>query len=144
MRKFYWILLLAFTGLIFFHSSLPAADSNLESYFFAKIFQSLLMLIGRPEDLPAVNHFVRKAAHYTEFFIQALLLCKAFSSLGLSRMSSAGCILFLGLATAVTDEYIQLFSPGRAGMIVDVILDFSGTLTAFFCYQLWSMRRKDD
>lgn len=34
-----------------------------------------------------------------------------------------------GLLTAVIDETIQLNVPGRAGMITDVWLDFSGVLT---------------
>lgn len=39
--------------------------------------------------------------------------------------------MLAGLSTAVIDETIQLFVDGRAGMIKDVLLDFSGVVTGF-------------
>jgi VanZ family protein len=33
---------------------------------------------------------------------------------------------FVCLATAVIDEFIQYFSPGRSAEVRDVLLDFSG------------------
>ncbi len=39
--------------------------------------------------------------------------------------------MLAGLSTAVIDETIQLFVEGRAGMIKDVLLDFSGVVTGF-------------
>ena len=33
------------------------------------------------------------------------------------------------LLTALTDETIQLFVPGRSGQVTDVWIDFSGVLT---------------
>ena len=36
-----------------------------------------------------------------------------------------------GLLTALTDETIQLFVPGRSGQVTDIWIDFSGVMTAF-------------
>ena len=40
--------------------------------------------------------------------------------------------LFFGLLTAVIDETIQLYVPGRSSSVKDVLLDFSGVLTGLF------------
>ena len=34
-----------------------------------------------------------------------------------------------GLLTALTDETIQLFVPGRSGQVTDIWIDFSGVMT---------------
>ena len=56
-------------------------------------------------------------------------------------------VFFAGLGTAFVDETIQLFSEGRAGMITDMWIDFSGVvlgtaimLLFYFVYQ--RIRRK--
>jgi VanZ family protein len=38
-------------------------------------------------------------------------------------------MLFGLLLVPVIDEFIQLFSAGRAGMVQDILLDFSGAVT---------------
>ncbi len=43
-----------------------------------------------------------------------------------------------GLLTALTDETIQLFVPGRSGQVTDVWIDFSGVLTGLLSrWSLW-------
>ena len=37
--------------------------------------------------------------------------------------------LIHGLMVAIIDESIQLFVPGRSGLITDVFIDFSGVIT---------------
>ena len=40
-----------------------------------------------------------------------------------------GWPLLAGLMTALTDETIQLFSPGRSSQVTDVWIDFAGVVT---------------
>ena len=40
------------------------------------------------------------------------------------------------ILAAVVDEYIQLFSLGRDGKVMDVLLDFSGALCAWLWYRI--------
>lgn len=73
--------------------------------------------------------FIRKTAHFT------IYLCLGVSSLGLFStykfknsktdkfLAFVLCVLY-----SVSDEIHQLFVPGRAGMISDVILDSTGAL----------------
>lgn len=70
----------------------------------------------------AIDHPVRKLAHATEYAILALLW---FGALG-SQVKSVG-IAFL---YACTDEFHQLFVPGRAGLFTDVLIDTSGATVA--------------
>jgi len=75
------------------------------------------------------DHWLRKLAHFGEFGLLGtelsllMLLNGAFGGQGI-----ANC-LFAGLLTAVADETIQLFS-GRGSQVQDVLLDFSGVITA--------------
>lgn len=72
-----------------------------------------------------LQHIVRKTAHFLEFSLQGFLLSGCFSR---SFREKAVYVLFLGLLTACTDEYLQLFFAGRGSQIQDVFLDFSGTV----------------
>ena len=83
-----------------------------------------------PDDfahIELVHFLVRKAAHFTEYFILGVLL----SLTGREAQWKKGMLLpwILGTMVACCDETIQLFSDGRAGQITDVMLDSSGVLT---------------
>ena len=134
MRKLYGIAALAFTGFIFYNSSLPASVSDENSYYFVNLVAGINALLDKPVPLEEMNHYIRKTAHFTEYFVQALLLCNVFQT---DRKNSHSCILLLSLLTAVLDEYIQLFSPGRSGQVTDIMLDFSGAFTGWLACQLW-------
>ena len=112
----------------FVHSMMPASVSSAESNSFVMILRSFFQIFGvAPEAVPGL---VRKLAHYTEFsVIGAMLTSSAYSFDRIKPYRYLVQVLFVGLLTAVTDETIQLFVEGRAGMIVDVWIDFSGVLT---------------
>jgi len=137
MRKHLWIITLFFTGLIFYNSSLPAAESDEMSYFFVKLVAEINSFLDKPVPLSRMNHIIRKMAHFTEYFVQALLLCNAFQAARIARKDSHGYILLLSLMTAMFDEYIQLFSPGRSGQVTDIMLDFAGGFTGWMSFQVW-------
>ena len=48
----------------------------------------------------------------------------------------------LGLAVAVSDEYIQLHAPGRSALVTDVILDFSGVFFIWLTREVWSWAKR--
>ena len=137
MRKLYGIAALAFTGFIFYNSSLPAPVSDEISYYFVNLVAGINAFLDKPVPLEEMNHYIRKTAHFTEYFVQSLLLCNAFQTDRADHKNSRGCILFLSLLTAVLDEYIQLFSPGRSGQVTDILLDFSGGFSGWLSFQLW-------
>lgn len=69
---------------------------------------------------------VRKAAHVTEFavfYFSLLFACYHWDLRGKKLLWTA---LALTVFYACTDEFHQLFVPGRAGQIRDVLIDSSG------------------
>ena len=72
--------------------------------------------------------WLRKLAHFTEFAAlgaELLFLAAVRRRLGLQAASNCA---FAALLAALTDETIQLIS-GRNSQVLDVLLDFSGSLT---------------
>lgn len=135
MRYFWLLLVVVLTAVIFVNSSLPATESGKLSGFVAQFVAQLAQLV----DITLkgdVEHTIRKLAHFLEFACLGLLWCKTFASFRVSNRTSTGYILLLCLLTAVTDEYIQLFSLGREGKVMDVLLDFSGAACAWLWYRI--------
>lgn len=141
MQKVLWVILLAaFTMLIFLSSSLPMSESGKLSSLVADFLQRLLILA----DISAegnLEHLLRKLTHFMAFAIQAWLLCRTLSEFKIANRAANGYILFLGLLTAVVDEYIQSFAPGRTSAVNDVLLDFSGTLSMWLACRIWQWSR---
>ncbi len=117
------------TGFIFFNSLMPADVSDGESLTVLEIINTFLKSLGIPGEVS--NFFVRKAAHFSEFALLAFLLAATMNSCGLKISKMAVPALFIALVVAVTDETIQIFTPGRASLVTDVIVDFSGSVAGF-------------
>ena len=143
MRKYFCIIAVFFTALIFYNSSLPAPASDKMSNFFVKLLSGINSFMEKPIPLSQMNHIIRKTAHFLEYYVQALLLCNAFQADRIDRKGSHGYILLLSLMTAMIDEYIQLFSPGRSGQVTDILLDYSGGVTGWLSFQLWKWMKKN-
>ena len=116
--------LLAATLLFMWGNSLQSPErSQAESGRVLKAVRPLLELaLGEGN---VTEHLVRKLAHFTEYTALGLELT-ALAMLRRRRgwQSAVNC-LSAGLAAAVTDETLQLFS-GRGSQVQDVLLDFSG------------------
>ncbi len=112
----------------FIHSSMPSGVSSDESESVLGILQSILDSLGINIELSHL--FIRKMGHFAEYTaIGMLLVSCAYSFNRIKPYKYYSQILFVGLFTAVCDEAIQLNVEGRAGMVADVLLDFSGVLT---------------
>ena len=132
--KRFTIIIFALTAAViafaFIHSSMPADVSQEESVGVLDFLVRILKALGLSAEL--TDHIVRKAAHFTEFTAMGMLFTSCaycFDRLRPYRFTSQ--IMLAGLSTAVIDETIQQFVDGRAGMIKDVLLDFSGVVTGF-------------
>lgn len=101
------------------NSLLDGADSSSVSGFVGDL---LAVILG-----PWVQEaafLIRKLGHFTEFFLLGFLL--AWNGKLWRKPAAYG--LLGGLLASLTDETIQSFVPGRASMVTDVWLDFSGVL----------------
>lgn len=120
--------------MIWGHSFMPASVSSNESNFVLSAFNDFISTLGTNWQITAFA--VRKAAHFSEFFILGLLFTKALRTVFAAwPLPFDSCTLSMGLFVAVCDEFIQYFSPGRASLISDVMIDFSGVVCAvFLCF----------
>lgn len=110
------------------NSMMPGSDSSQMSSSVLDIAHALLQAIGLPYEW-LTSFLVRKAAHFTEYAVLAVLASKAFDPVArLGRVQVLALAAFLVLVPAL-DETIQLFVPGRCGQPTDVLLDCCGALT---------------
>lgn len=112
---------------IFSNSLMNASTSSSKSMGVRAIVNSIINKLGI--DFEFTDHIVRKGAHFAEFMLLGILLTLILIAFDLNLYKNITIPLFIGLFVAVLDEFIQLFVEGRAGLVSDVVLDFSGLLT---------------
>ena len=76
----------------------------------------------------AIEGFVRKGAHMTEYAILAILFYAWLGRWQLSRRRMICTAVFLTILYACSDEFHQLFVAGRAGRVSDVLVDSAGAV----------------
>jgi VanZ family protein len=96
--------------------------------------------------LLVMHHYIRKGAHFTEYFIFSLLLSRGIKAgqRG-ARVGWALTAVVLVACYASLDELHQAFVPGRQAAIADVLLDISGGVAAQVVaglFSLWSSSRE--
>lgn len=94
---------------------------------FLQTHPSVLSLLA---DTDRLHFFVRKAGHFTEYFVLGLLVLYAVRRTLRSLLSMTLTLCTLWATVPGIDETIQRFVPGRAGMMRDVFIDMSGFGTA--------------
>jgi VanZ family protein len=83
------------------------------------------------QTLLLMHHYIRKCAHFTEYFILSLLLLRGIR--GENRgMRLAWALMAIALVAcyAALDEFHQSFVPGRTAAVGDVMIDTSGGVAA--------------
>lgn len=77
-----------------------------------------------------IDYPVRKLAHASEYTVLGILYSLSVLSVSaVPKRKKLLCTAFpLGVLYAMSDEFHQLFVPGRAGRVSDVLIDSSGVL----------------
>ncbi len=122
--------LIIWATLIFIGSSNLLSASN-TSLFLARPLH-WLFLQASDATLRVLHFALRKAGHFTEYAILALLAARAFrtSSRELLRSRWFWVSLLLVVAYSLSDEFHQSHVPSRTGSIYDSMIDSAGGLTA--------------
>jgi VanZ family protein len=118
---------------IFYMSSKPGDESAGISLKVVKIVQKTFGLSEEATD--TVNFVVRKAAHFTEYFVLAMLVTSTYISFYKGKLNIS-FILLMCVLVALSDEYLQSFISGRGSMVRDVFIDFGGAITAMLTFLL--------
>lgn len=74
----------------------------------------------------AIEGYVRKAAHMTEYAVLSILLYLWLERWQLAVFKRSILAAFLAVLYAASDEVHQLFVRGRAGSLRDVMIDSAG------------------
>lgn len=135
----WWLPALLWMGLIFFMSHQQGGGSGRLSRMILEWFASfgldLRVLFGE-------NAFwvIRKMAHFTEYFILFLLVNLALRQYW-EWKKRRWRVLLVCFLYAASDEFHQLFIPGRVGDVLDVTIDTLGASTAMLLLG-WRHRRQ--
>ena len=122
-----WTLIFLLMCFIFGNSLKTVDESSAESSGIMAFIKPIIDPMNRIDD-EVFHHYVRKAAHMTEFAVLGFLLATASDLF--RRMYKRKFISFSFLfciLTAVTDEFLQSFSD-RSAEVKDVLIDFSGSI----------------
>lgn len=132
--------------MIYIFSSRPAEISGQNSLALADYIYSAYENISRQEVvatervdvLKTLDHIIRKGAHITEY---AILLIAIAWPLWISRPRLRGArlaLMAIGITVlyAATDEFHQIFVPGRSGEIRDVLIDSIGACIGYLVFYI--------
>ena len=109
-KRFIYLVGAIFVTFFIFSNSMQSADSSSEiSRGLFSVIKDFLFAFG--------------ISHITEFFIQGFFLCMFFKP-------KYKFVFIISFLTACTDEILQMFYPGRAGRLIDILIDFSGAIWA--------------
>ncbi|SUY45554.1 phosphotransbutyrylase [Clostridium putrefaciens] len=125
-KQLNFALLIGWMILIFYFSSqigeVSSEKSKIVIYMFNVLGLDLNTYFGNIATL-----IVRKMAHFTEYFILFILTYNV-----VKYYFKKGKLFFISyiitVSYAMTDEFHQLFVPGRAGALKDVLIDSTGGL----------------
>jgi VanZ family protein len=84
-----------------------------------------------------LNLIIRKNAHTFEYLVVAMLVGILLFSFNIKGKSALVYIMFICLFYAVTDEFHQMFVPGRSSLVSDVLIDFLGSVIGIFIFYLF-------
>ena len=133
---FLWI------GVIFFFSSQQGAMSK-TSVFIRPIL--LFLFPNAPEEILVIYHgYIRKFAHFAEYFVLAFLAFRAFRSPANEFLQKYRYFvsLILVFSIALLDEFNQSFLTSRTSSFWDVLLDTAGGLTMLMILYFWNRHNK--
>lgn len=123
---------LALAGCIWFifsNSMAVAQVSSASSGRVLQLMQAALRRLGHPSLAQRLTmHFVRKLAHFCEYLLEGFLLMLCMRVYSRHPLRHITVPMLGGVLTALTDETIQLYSPGRSSQVTDVWLDSVGVL----------------
>lgn len=124
-----WLLLVIWMIFIFIMSSFNGNISSNQSGSIADLIYNLFNI----SDTEKVSLIVRKCAHVSEFFILGILVINLISKYNVKYsylISFIVCVLY-----ASSDEFHQLFVPGRSGQVTDIFIDMIGVVLglSIFC-----------
>lgn len=140
-RRVFAAITILYVLFIFHNSMFPGPQSSNQSQYAMNLMNYVFASLQIPILLS--EHFVRKAAHFAEYFVLGILIPTTIRSYRKSVWKSAFSGMFFLLLVPVIDEFIQLYTPQRGSSVLDVLLDFSGGMAGMLVTCLVRNRKED-
>lgn len=132
-----WILLVLWMAFIFYMSSCNGNVSSDQSGTIAYVLHNILS-INYSDKLIFI---IRKCAHVSEFFILGILVINLVSKYNVKHIYLISFII--SVLYSSSDEFHQLFVPGRSGQVTDVLIDLIGVVLGLLLVFLIRCFRKE-
>lgn len=125
-RVIFWTLSIFTMFFIFLMSHKDATTSNSLSVTLVNLC-GFLGLDVTSSNFDIIHTLIRKLGHISEFFFLAFCLYNALIC-DFTFKKSVFLAFIISFLYAISDEFHQLFIPGRCGNITDVMIDSLGML----------------
>ena len=151
-RVVFTLALVGCVAFIFSNSMAVASVSSHSSGRALTLLRGILRRLGHPGMAARLTqHIVRKLAHFCEYTLEGFLLMLCMRVYSRHPLRHISVPLLGGVLTALADETIQLYSPGRSSQVTDVWLDSVGVLAGILaalilmmlCRRLFHHRNKE-
>lgn len=129
LRIVFTVALLACIAFIFRNSLQEGTLSSARSRAVMEKINEILSVVHLG---PLSEHLVRKLAHFCEFTLEGFLLMLCLRVYTNRFVRHVSWPLLGGMTTALMDETIQLWSPGRSSQVRDVWIDMAGVVFGIF------------
>ncbi|MEG2378101.1 MAG: VanZ family protein, partial [Clostridia bacterium] len=140
-KKFIIALIIATLAFIWGNSLMPKEISSAFSDWIRSLLNALAGSVGKSG--MSGDGVLRKVAHASEF---ALLAAELTILLRIMQRKPISLLILCGLSAALVDETLQLFIDGRAGMVLDIWIDFGGIIAGvvitLLIHRISTMRKK--
>lgn len=133
--------------IMYFIYSFSAQDGATSSQLSFRVSHKVIIVVDQIFDfqltdeqidtgIDKIHYYIRKTAHFTEYFILAVAVSLPLYVYGIRGIWLMLTALILCTGFACMDEYHQLFVSGRAGSVKDVLIDSSGAFTGIICTRI--------
>ncbi len=127
-RRQRWALAFLWMAVIFFLSGQSGSESaSLSTSLFKPLFD---MLIPMGISADTLSLFIRKTAHFFSYLILGIFIFRALDTYQIELSQKVYMSILLCVGYAISDEIHQLFVDGRAGSLMDVLIDSMGSVTS--------------
>lgn len=132
-----WLWPVLWMILIFTLSHQPAGVSGgISSEIVRQVFEAIVRFV--PVEFETLHTLFRKSAHFFAYLVLALLFVRALLKNGIAFWRSMLWAFALSVLYAASDEFHQLFIPGRSGEVRDVLIDSAGAATGLLGHWLFA------
>lgn len=142
-----WIVIVLWLFLIFFLSDQPAIQSkNFSGQVAETIIKAIVWLLNLDIDIKELvniyDHWTRKLAHVTIYFVLGFLVITVLIKTNISRRKASISAILFCIFYAMTDEIHQTFVFGRGGQVSDVLIDTIGASLGIGIFYIYDFFRK--